>query len=400
MPTGCSTIWSSSTAGSVYRAADPDWLASERRRNAWLYGVLQAPHAPKRDPDGRILESRALLDEGLFWVTRKGAEAVLDRMARAGFNVYIPCIWHGRGARWPGSSTAMEVAAEKLLRDEPPGFDPLDHLLRAAHARGIEVHPWFCVCSADANWKPLDPFVEEGTPHGAGEVHNPAFRKFAVDLMVETVRRYAVDGVNLDYIRAKGVSTSATARASYRERFGRDLLEDLKMPETNGWPNARVVQWQDEAVGGIVRDFAARARALRPALVISSDGQPCPPAERSQTEGRNDFWWAQEGWVDVIYSMDYARAPSYRRTDAVRVALNRPAAAAIIVGNYEKTDAGAVVSREGRLVADLIGFCQKRYPGNGVALYWYGSLDDEQIEALRTGPFREPARPSWVRAAK
>jgi len=58
------------------------------------------------------------------------------------------------------------------------------------------------------------------------------------------------------------------------------------------------------------------------------------------------------------------------------------------------------VSREGRLVADLIGFCQRRYPGNGVALYWYGSLDDAQIESLRTGPFREPARPSWVRAAK
>lgn len=62
-------------------------------------------------------------------------------------------------------------------------------------------------------------------------------------------------------------------------------------------------------------------------------------------------------------------------------------------------ETGKVVSREAGLVADLIGFCQRKFPGNGVALYWYGSLDDAQIDALRTGPFCEAARPAWLRAA-
>ena len=66
-------------------------------------------------------------------------------------------------------------------------------------------------------------------------------------------------------------------------------------------------------------------------------------------------------------------------------------------GNYERTEEGKVVPREGKLVADLIGYCQREWPGNGVGLYLYSMLSDEQIEALRTGPFEEEAVPKWVR---
>ncbi|NLX98206.1 MAG: family 10 glycosylhydrolase [Rhodopirellula sp.] len=383
----------------VFRSQEPNWQAIERRQEAWLYDVLQQPYAPKRDAAGRIQESRALLDESSRWASPGGAEEVIQRMARAGFNVYVPCVWHGRGACWPSNLTPMDTGVEKIVGQEPPGFDPLAHLIRLAHARGIEVHPWFCVCYADARWKPLAPFIEEGTPAGACEAHNPAFRKFAVELMMEVVERYDVDGINLDYIRTKGISTSATAQASYRRRFGGELLEDMKTTDSKGWPHPSVVRWQDDAVADIVREFAVQARAARPKVVISVDGHPYLPTDKPGTQGRNDFWWAQEGWVDVIYSMDYARRLSWQKTEAIRAHLKRPQAAAIIVGNYEKTETGKVVSREARLVADLIGFCQRKFPGNGVALYWYGSLDDAQIDALRAGPFREAARPAWLRAA-
>lgn len=384
----------------LFRAQEPNWQAIERRREAWLYDVLDQPYAPQRDAAGRIQESRALLDEWHRWAAPGEAEKVIERIARAGFNVYIPCVWHGRGVSWPSQLTPMATDVERIVREGPPGFDPLAHLIRVAHARGIEVHPWFCVCYADARWEPLTPFIEEGTPAGACEAHNPAFRRFAVDLMMEVVRRYAVDGINLDYIRTKGISTSASARASYRRQFGAELLEDSKKTGPNGWPHPNIVRWQDDAIADIVRSFSAQARAARPGLVISVDGHPYLPTDTPGTQGRNDFWWAQEGWVDVIYSMDYARRLSWQKTEAIRSQLKRPEAAAIIVGNYEKTDAGQVVSREPQLVADLIGFCQRKFPGNGVALYWYGSLDDAQIEALRTGPFREPAIPTWLLATQ
>ena len=46
-------------------------------------------------------ESRIIFDEGLNWVTRVSAERLCSRIARAGFNVFSPCVWHGRGTIWP-----------------------------------------------------------------------------------------------------------------------------------------------------------------------------------------------------------------------------------------------------------------------------------------------------------
>ena len=383
----------------AFRAQEPKWREVERKRDAWLYDVLKQPYAPKRDAQGRILESRALLDEWSRWATRQGAEDAVNKLTDAGFNVYIPCVWHGRGARWPSERTPMETAVENLVKGEGEGFDPLANMIRLCHEKGIEVHPWFCVCYGDKRWKPLQPFIEDGTPNGACEAHNPAFRKFIIDLMMEVVKTYDVDGLNLDYIRTKGMSKSETAKAAYRKRFGTELLDDLAKPRPNGWPNANIVTFQDEAIADIVRSVSAQARAAKPGIVISSDGHPYLPTDRPGTQGRNGFWWAKEGWVDIIYCMDYGRTLSWPKAEAIRKALKRPSAYVTIAGNYERGDDGRVASIDGQRVADLIAFCQRKYPGNGVALYWLGSLDDAQSKALREGPFKEPAKPHWIRAS-
>jgi len=382
----------------LYRSEEPDWQIIEKRRNAWLYDVLRMPYTPRRASDGTVLESRALLDETTAWTTPEGARKVVDKLVRAGFNVFIPCVWHGRGARWPSQLTPMEPGVRKTHDQQGPQYDALANLVALCHARGIEVHPWFCVCYGDPRWKPLSAYIEPGTPKGACEAHNPAFRSFIVNLMLEVVRRYDVDGINLDYIRTKGVSTSRTAIAAYKKRFGRDLLEDLKTPVPDGEPNPHLVQFQNEAIAHIVRRTAEGVRKIRPDIVISIDGHPRLPSERPGLQGRDGFAWAQNGWIDVLYSMDYGRTIAWRKYDAIRKALKRPSALVVLCGNYEREPDGTVRPRDAQRVAALIAFCQRKYPGNGVALYWLGSLDEAQIRALRSGPFRERARPFWIRA--
>ncbi len=382
----------------VFRLQAPNWRRIERRRFAWLDSVLAQPYTPLRDKAGHILESRALLDESYGWITRKGAQSAVAKMKEAGFNVFIPCIWHGRGARWPSRRTPMETGAAKAMLAEGKDFDGLANLITVCHANGIEVHPWFCVCYGDRRWKPLAPFMEPGTPKGACEAHNPAFRRFIVDLMLEAVQRYDIDGVNLDYIRTMGLSTSKTARDAFRKQFGGDLLEAMKKPGPNHGPNPEIVRFQNDAIAAIVRTFAVRARALRPRLVISVDGHPRLPDEPPGIQGRDGIAWVRNGWIDVLYSMDYGQRIGWQRYDRLRALLERPEALVVLCGNYERLPNGQVGSRAGWLVAGLIGFCQRKYPGNGVALYWLGSLDEDQARALRSGPFKNPARPYWRRA--
>ena len=115
-------------------------------------------------------------------------------------------------------------------------------------------------------------WAEAGTPQNAYDVHQPGFRTFAAQLILDVVARYDIDGVNLDYIRAMGVCTSEFCQAEYRERNGKQLLEDYAhaAPDSSAW--LRIQDWQDSAVGALVRDIAGGAREIKPALTISIDG--------------------------------------------------------------------------------------------------------------------------------
>ncbi|GAG34157.1 unnamed protein product, partial [marine sediment metagenome] len=229
------------------------------------------------------------------------------------------------------------------------------------------------------------------------DAHRPEFRDFIVNLMLDVIRRYGVDGINLDYIRTGGLCKGPKCQAEYREKFGTELLEDTTLREENGWPNARIVQWQNEAISDIVRRVAEEGRKIRPGLIISVDGHSHAPSDPPSTDGRNELPWVQSGWVDVVYNMDYGRHLSFARVDAVREAIDRPEAIVDLPGNYERTEQGKVVPREGKLVADLIAYCQRKWPGNGVGLYLYSMLSEAQTAALRAGPFKEDAVPHWVR---
>jgi len=257
------------------------------------------------------------------------------------------------------------------------------------------VHPWFCVVKRERELHPE--FVEEGTPGGFFDAHRPEFRDFIVGLMLDMVRRYGVDGINLDYIRTGGLCRGPLCKAEYRARFGTELEDDVKLTAPDGGPNPNVLQWQNDAISDIVRRVAEEGRKIDPDLVVSTDSHVALPGQPPDSNGRNSIPWVQAGWMNVIYNMDYGRDLNFAAVDAARAALDHPEAIVDLPGNYERTDKGQVVPREGKLVADQISYCQRKWPGNGVGLYLYSMLSDEQIEALRAGPFKEDAVPHWVR---
>lgn len=378
----------------LYRA--PDALAYTKRRNEWdwMRATLALSAIERRAADGTLLESRAVFDEGHQWAMSKdAAERALQRVKSAGFNVYVPCVWHGRGTHYPSRVTDTDPRLVAAIAD---GYDPLRYLVDRAHALGIEIHPWFTVMRRE--WERYPQFYPKGTPDDAYDVHHPQFRDFVVSMILDVVERYDVDGVNLDYIRAMGICMSERCKDDYTKFSGHELSADYVLRYVSGTAHNRIQAWQDSAVADIVKRVASAAHKRKPGIVVSVDGHPKPSGEKRALDGRDEVTWANNGWVDVIFAMDYRKRFDDVTPDAVRARLTDPLKLYPLFGNYERVD-DRVVPRANELITRYVQFARRRWPGSGVGFYIFTQFTDEQLRALRTGVFREHARTAWPNAS-
>lgn len=365
----------------VERAADPD---------SWMCDAAALKPRDCRDEQGRLLESRAVFDEGSFYMTsRQEIDALVGRIRDAGFNVIITCVWHGRGAEYTTAAARMSSRYQQFLK-EHPNYDPYAYFIGKAHEQGIQVHSWFCVF--------LDT-PPKGEPSVFGDFslggeffngYDQRCREAIAKVIVDHARTYPVDGINLDYVRLGGgllPKTPATVE-DYRRFAGRELKADLG-------DRTRMAAFTSWAVDDTVRRVRMGTKTIRGGLVLSVDAVPELKREGLADNGRNPARWIDQGLIDVAYWMSYEPRLPVRRMEAVRRESAHPAGHVFLLGNYDDGERG-IVSRDPSAVAKLIDYCRRKHSdGNGVALYIYSMLSDEQIKALRAGPFKELARPSW-----
>jgi len=335
-------------------------------------------------------ESRAILDEGLNWVTKDKAETVCARIARAGFNVFIPCVWHGRGTIWPS-----KLAPWDSHNVRAQGFDPLGNLLQTAERYHIEVHPWFTVSLRQREF--FQEFYDSGTPAQRFDVHLESFRDFISSVIFEVAATYPVHGINLDFVSAGGICDSPRCVEDYRRQTGRNLLLDRQIRRVPGWDMKELIAWQAATVTDLVRRVSASCRRAKPSIVISMSGDPIHPLLK--IEGHDSWKWADDGLIDVLYNMHYEPNPDFAAFKTFQTTMKRPESMVVGIGNYEEATASSPVrSREPGKVADLIRTARNLQQGNGVAVYLYSMLNDAQIDVLRTDVFARPAKPNWMRA--
>jgi hypothetical protein len=346
---------------------------------AWLdsgIGGGLAAGAPSALPAAAF--KRAIFDEDMAWAVSPGAiDERLRRLADAGFNIYVPCVWHGRGTLFPSRAAPPDRRFESRFA---AGWDPLSYLVKQAHARKIAVYPWLTVVRREDDAHPE--WADPGTPPVAYDVHQAGFREFAERLMLDIVTRYEVDGINLDYIRAMGVCVSPSCQRSYRSETGSDLLADFSGGAPNAQARRRIEGWQDAAVGTIVRDFSARAHALKPRLVISIDGYAVRSSEERPLEGRDEVSWANHDWIDVIFQMNYRPEPDTAAYRAARAELADASKLWQLVSDFDVID-GSPAPRSGEWLSKVVDFERVGEAAHGVGVYLYGLLSDAQIEALR-----------------
>lgn len=359
-----------------------------------------APAAPPESRNSlisvRISEQRYLFDEDFNWITPDKREKFLSDAKTAGFNSIVPIVWRGKGVSWPSSLAPRDTAWSNTGQSSQ---DPLQEFISRAHELGIKVYPWFTVAHRLREFLPE--FHDEGTPDQAFNVHEEAFRAFIVTLMMEVVDKYDVDGINLDYVRSKGICKTLACRTHYNGRTKRDLLQD----EENMWRNKdsgdSIASWNAEPITQIIEEFSRQARARRPGLVIGVDTHPA--GKGPYLEGSDSIAWANRGLIDTIFDMHYTKEIDVAAVETAMSKILDPAKYVLLVGNYEMSpvDKQRVWSRDPSLVAELLRESQfYSQKANASALYEYRFLDSEQIKAISQGPFNSAGNAAHLPAAR
>jgi len=359
---------------------------------AWMSNGLNMPPREMRDKDGVLLESRMIVDEQSFYLRSKTAvDADIDRIARSGFNVVMTCVYHGFGAMYRTDKEKMSKRAIDF-QNANPGYDPYAYFIERMHAKGLEVISYFTVMYQDNsknNGKPAFPTFLANKDDSFYNGYDPRFRDLIISMMLDHAKAYAIDGVDLDFIRCQNGLDTEVAAQEYKKIFGRDLAADRS-------DEKRMAEFSSYCVDDIVRRTREGLDKIRPGLHLSAAVGVQLANDGLAGNGRNPRIWLEKGWVDFAYCMTYGKSPNMVRFDKARTEVKDPAVWVPLLNNYDYQP--GIVPCDPKILAENIDYTRRKYnDGNGVGLYFYPYLSDEQIAALRAGPFKENAKPSLKR---
>ena len=377
-------------------------------------------------PTGAKEEIRAL------WVLRTSLTtpeqiAALVRSARDnGFNTLLVQV-RGRGdAYYLGG---LEPRATDLLR-QPATFDPLASVLKAGHAAGLRVHAWVNVnlisSAADlpaarehvvyrhAAWlmvprdiaqdlarlEPESPAyvgkLARWTRGQPGDVEGlytspilPAAAAYTESIVRDLVRRYAVDGIHLDYARypSDRFDYSRPAirefRAAVQSSLSPAVRRRLDADEANdalAYPDRLPAEWRTFRVArmtALMARLQAAVKRERPQALVSV---AVAPNMQDAFRVRLQDWggWLANGLVDAICPMAYT-------TDALQFAEQIAAAREAAGPRAVWAGIGAYRLPPDETVDNIR--TARRLGANGVVLFSYDSL----IDPRQTSPDYLPA---------
>ncbi len=189
---------------------------------------------------------------------------------------------------------------------ESPGYDPLEFAITEAHARGLELHAWFNPFRAAIHTNDVL------APSHVARVHpewvrkyggqlwldpgEPEARRYIIDVILDVVRRYAVDGVHINdyfYPYPKGGADFPDS-ATFARRGGGQTRAD----------------WRRENVNRFVEEMYRSVKGAKSSVQVGiSPFGIWRPGVPATTEAQLDCYahlfadsrkWLAEGWCDYL----------------------------------------------------------------------------------------------------
>jgi uncharacterized lipoprotein YddW (UPF0748 family) len=359
-----------------------------------------------------------------LWVLRTSlmspqSIATLVRSAREhGFNTLLVQV-RGRGDAW--FSGGIEPRAVELQR-QPASFDPLAAVLDAAHDAGLRVHAWVNVNLISSavdlpssgahlvhrhpDWLMVPRDIAQdlarvgpGSPAYVGKLARwtrvqtgdieglyaspmvPAAAQHVEAVVRDIARRYALDGVHLDYARYPSArfDYSRTAirefRTAMRSKLTPAVRRDLDAREAEdlfAYPDALQDDWKAFRIGrmtALLTRLRAAVKGERPTALFTV---AAAPDAQEAVDHRLQDWrgWVASGLVDAVCPMAYTPEP-------VRFAEQIAAARDIAGGGSVWAGIGAYRLSPIQTIENIR--TARRLGTAGVVLFSYDSLTDPRL---------------------
>ncbi len=241
----------------------------------------------------------------------------------------------GRGDAWYNSP--YEPRAERLA-GQPLNFDPLEQMIREAHAAGIQVHAWLNtfltwsgpkapqspqhLWNAHRDWFARDrqgrcsPIGTNSCEGAFLQPSSPAVQEHLHRVFTDVAARYDVDGIQFDYCRY--ASTDYDFSPATLNRFRDDMSSQCSPDEASrldahlksdklAYVHAFGKQWADwrrSQVTALVAKVSQTAKAAKPYLEVSAAVFP-DANEAFAVRGQDWRGWLKAGYLDAVALMAY-----------------------------------------------------------------------------------------------
>ena len=318
------------------------------------------------------------IDSNVLFSPTSVVEAI-DSLSELNFNTLYPVVWNRGYTQFPSQVMKRIIGTELDPTPELAGRDVLQEIITQAKAKNMSVMPWFefgfmvpqdsQFLQSRPNWITSNqegiPFVKEDNKYRVWlNPFNPQVQQFILDLVVEVVSKYDVDGIQFDDHFGLPVELGYdefTTKLYQRENDGKLPPSDPKDPD---W-----VKWRADKLTDFMMRLFWVVKDYKPNCIISLSPNPKSYAYDNYLQD----WptWERSGFIEELVLQVYRDDPKAFKADLeaaeiLDAKVNIPVAVGILTGLKNKSVLLSTVKEQ---VAD-----SRRRKFAGVSFFFYETL--------------------------
>jgi uncharacterized lipoprotein YddW (UPF0748 family) len=249
--------------------------------------------------------------------------AILDKAQELKFNCVVFQIRPHTDALYESKLEPWsEYLTGEMGKSPAPFYDPLAFTVAEAHKRGLLVHAWFNpyrayhpaakTVSANHISKTRPDLVRQYGKYLWLDPSEPEVQKLSLDVVLDVVRRYDIDGVHFDdYFYPYPEKDASGNRLEFPDdkNWQKYLETGAKMSAASGVKRISLKRddWRRANVNRFIETVAREVKKVKPQVMFGiSPFGIWQPAPEKGIEGFNAYaelyadarLWMQKGWVD------------------------------------------------------------------------------------------------------